>query len=90
MNELRKHTSGEMPIGAFIVRYSIYETKSDDIKFYDIWVDDIQVGGISVKEDLNRYFNTFKSQFATILTGKINEKEKVYARITAGVSGFCD
>ena len=75
-------------IGVFHIEYSLYEKLYDGHKLYDVIIDDILVGEISIMEDLNNSFNTYKSSFCRMLQYKIQEKEKLYVSITGGLSGY--
>lgn len=70
----------ELNLGVFRIKYSIYEKeiigKTIIHKLYDVIVDDIFVGDLSVKPDLNNLFNTYKSSFCDRLKNNIEKKRK--------------
>jgi len=75
-------------IGTFEVKYSLYQKNFEGHKLYDVIVDDILVGDISVKDDLNNCFNTYKSSFCRTLQYAIQKKENIYLNITGGLNGY--
>jgi len=81
---------GEEQIGVFKVKYSLFEGEFEEHKLYNVIVDDILVGDISVHKDLNDKFNTYKSSFKRTLIHRIEQKESVYLSINGGLSGYYD
>ena len=87
---MEKIKTDEAQIGVFNIKYTLYVKYFEEHKLYEVIVDDIFVGDISIKEDLNDKFNTYKSSFCNTLKYKIEQKENLYVSVSGGLSGYYD
>jgi hypothetical protein len=87
---MKKIKSDETLIDVFKVKYSLYEKQYEGNILYEVVVDDILIGDISIKNSLNDKFNTYKSSFCRTLQFNIEQKENIYVSISGGLSGYYD
>lgn len=80
----------EIIVGVFLVKYSLLKITFEGHILYDADVDDVIVGGVSVHNSLNDYFNTFRSSFCRTIKYNIEKKEGFNVSMSGGFSGYYD
>ena len=95
MKDYKEIKSDEIEIGIFLVKYTLLEKELEHRgrthKIHDIMVNDILIGDVSIKKDLNHYFNTAKSSFSNSLQREVEKIEDIYlGSVVGGLSGYYD